>query len=86
MKSVKAKFSRDEYKKKYKNNDNFFSSEELKYLKISSSSRGAGFIALKGAIKKLVSMTENIEVSEKDIKLSHNKNDASGDAEGEMKK
>lgn len=70
--SIKAVVSKDEYKKKYENNSNFFSSEELAHLKDRSSSTGAGFIALKTALKEFTTLTEKIEVSEKDFEISHN--------------
>lgn len=72
----KAVISKEEYKKKYKNRSEFFSADELNHLKNRTVSTGAGFIALKSALKKLLSETDECSVNIKDIELDHNEDGA----------
>lgn len=66
----------DEYREKYKNSNKYFTSDEVEHLKNRSSSTGAGFIALKGALKNLITTAEKIELNENEIELSHDDNGA----------
>lgn len=72
----KTVLSMDEYREKYKNDNKCFTDNEVEHLKNRSSSTGAGFIALKEALKNLIAIAENVEVNKEDIELSHDEDGA----------
>lgn len=69
--STTAIESIEKYESRYKNDSTIFTQDEITHLSNRTAASRAGFAALKGALKNLLTITENVNVEVKDIELGH---------------